>query len=30
MADRKKKREDENTKNWISCEQKEFLRWNEK
>ena len=30
MADRKKKREDENTKNWISWEQKEFLRWNEK
>ena len=30
MADRKKLREVGNTKNWISREQKEFFRWNEK
>ena len=28
MADRKKKREDENTKIWISWEQKDLFRWN--
>ena len=30
MADREKRGEDENTKIWISREQKEFFRWNKK
>ena len=30
MADKEKRGEDENTKIWISREQKEFFRWNKK
>ena len=31
MVDREKKKgEDENTKTWISREQKEFFKWNKK
>ena len=30
MADWEKKTKGENTKNWISQEQKELFRWNEK
>ena len=30
MADRDKKREDGNTKIWISRERKELFRWNKK
>ena len=30
MVDRRKRREDENTKTWISRERKEPFRWNKK
>ena len=30
MADRERKREDGNTKNWISRKRKELFRWNKK
>ena len=30
MADKEKKREDGNTKTWLSRERKELFRWNKK